>query len=935
MSYSFHGRAAVDQVLSGRDEEMGTVRRFLERSSRSGGSCRVSGEPGIGKSALLDQVAETASRDGAWLVLRANGFEYEARLGFAGLNQLMLPVTDSLTSLPDPHRGVVSAALGVEAGAPPNQLLVAMSLLVWLRRLSRPRPVLLIVDDLQWLDRASAITLSLVARRLDGLPVGLLAAHRSGSESFLDEHTETLSLGPLDDADAVQLVKRRSARLHPSVRRRVVQEAGGNPLALVELPRALTSGEERGGDRLPVTLRLTERLRGPYAARIDALAPPTRRLLLLAALDGSDGVPLAPVVTAGAAHLAPAEEQGLVWVDHQAQRLRFRHPLVRAATVDLASPAERRAAHRQLARLAVDPALRAMHLGEAALGVDERAAVALLEAGRLSLARGDVVQAITHMVRAAELTAEPRERARRLTEAAYLGASFSGSLAAARTLLERARRADPDTTNTLGAAAAAAAHLLNSDGDIDTAHRMLTAALADADPRSADPVAVEAAVTTLMAVCTVGGRATLWAVFDDAVVRFSGVLPRALVLSAETVGDPARSRTATLDELDTLVEAVDADAHPVRVLQVGLAGQYVDRLPRAAVERVVAGARTGGAVAAGANGLILLAGNAYLEGRWGDADDLAGECVDWCRENGYPTLEWGALDVRMRIAAARGDRELLHAAHDRMRQGAVPRRALAVRTLTANARGLAALGEARFDDAYAHFLDVAAPGQFPDHGQVGLWSVLDVVEAAVCAGRVDEARAHLAAAADLGLREISPRLRFFCDAAAAMTADDGFSRSAFARVVADPAAKTWPFHLARVELAYGDRLRRGREMRQAREHLERAIELFEALGATPWRERAAASLRSTGRTRRRADAAGGSGLTPQEYEIARLAASGLTNRQIGSRLFLSPRTVGGHLYRVFPKLGITTRAALRDALTGRDPEHGHAVSSTGSALRVT
>src|SRR5690606_39133538 len=224
------------------------------------------------------------------------GCEYEPDLPCAGLHQLRLPASPALADLPAPHGGVLSTALGIEAGPPPRRLVVTTALLSWFALLGRRGPLLLVVDDVQWLDRASALALSRVARRLSGLPVALLTAQRSGSESFLDERTDTLTLGPLDDADAARLLRSRAAPLHPATRRRVILEAGGNPLALVELPRALTSAEERAGDRLPVVLRLTDRLRTMYAARVEALPRPTRHLLLLAALNGRDGAPLVPTL---------------------------------------------------------------------------------------------------------------------------------------------------------------------------------------------------------------------------------------------------------------------------------------------------------------------------------------------------------------------------------------------------------------------------------------------------------------------------------------------------------------------------------------------------------------------------------------------------------------------------------------------------------------
>lgn len=909
-------------ALYGRDREIAALTEFLRRSAERGGTYRITGEPGIGKTALLDHAASAATRDGSWQVLRAAGFEYEAEVSFAGLNQIMLPVADSLTALPGPQRRVLGAALGLEAGDPPNQLLTMTALIAWFHHLGRTKPLLVIVDDFQWLDRASALTLALATRRLEGLPVGVLIAHRSGSQSFLDDRTDTLELGPLADIDAARLLAHRSADVHPSVRRRVAMESSGNPLALVELPRALTTDEEQGSERLPPALRLTERLRRMFDARIDGLPEATRRLLLLAALNGSDGIPLEPLITAASHDLMVAERDRLVWVDRQTQRLRFAHPLIRSATVEIASPDERRSAHRRLAELATDPVQEAVHLGEAAIGYDEQAAEGLQRAGRRAISHGDLVQAVTHMVRAAELTADRQERARRLAEAAYLGANFSGSLVAAHALLDRAREADPNAVDTLSTAAAAAAHLLNSDGDIDTAHRILVAALEQENVHSAEAQAVEAAVTTLMAVCTFGGRPILWEAFDAAVDRFSPRLPAALRLSARTFGDPARAPLSVLQELDELVEEINAETDPVRVLQVGLAGHYVDRLPVAAVERVVADARAGGAIAAGVNGLILLSVTAYFEGRWDEAISLADECIDWCRENGYSLLEWGALDVRMLIAAARGERQFLRAAHDRMRQWAIPRNALAIQTFTSNTEAMAALADARFNDAHTLFGSIAPSGEFPDHGQVQMWSVLDVVEAAVCSGHLEDARTHLAAASHLGLREFSPRLRFFLEGASAMIADDDHYQTAFERVIDHSDAGRWPFHLARLELAFGDRLRRDREMRRARMYLERATERFESLDATLWRDRAIAASRTTGHGRRAPDAGGSTELTPQEHEIARLAATGMTNRLIASRLFLSPRTVGGHLYRVFPKLGITTRAALRDALTLYEQAHG-------------
>jgi DNA-binding CsgD family transcriptional regulator len=238
---------------------------------------------------------------------------------------------------------------------------------------------------------------------------------------------------------------------------------------------------------------------------------------------------------------------------------------------------------------------------------------------------------------------------------------------------------------------------------------------------------------------------------------------------------------------------------------------------------------------------------------------------------------------------------------------------LAARGFTANVDGLAALSLGRYAEAHTAYSSIAKPGSLPPYVQTVVWNVLEVVEAAARTGLLDEARRHAKAAAAT-LAPISPRLRFLSEAAAAMVAPDDDYAEAFDRVVDDPGSRQWPFHLARVELAYGERLRLDRAMRRARPHLERALELLSELDAVPWVTRAEAALRATGQSRRTNGHDGATALTPQELEVVRLAATGLSNRDIAQRLTLSPRTVGAHLYRAFPKLGVTSRAALRDAL---------------------
>ncbi|KQX64398.1 hypothetical protein ASD06_09445 [Angustibacter sp. Root456] len=901
--------------MIGRDLELDALQDFVASSTRSGGALLVTGEAGSGKSALLQHAAYVVAAQSDSRVLRVSGVEFEADLSYAGLNQLLLPVFDDLQHLPDREAGALRAALGLESGRAPELLHLTTALLTFLRELRRRGPLLLVADDVHWLDHSSAQLLSLVCRRLDGSGVAVVLAHRSGHTTFFDRtDVPTLALPPLPDLDAHALLRAHHPRLHPSVRQRIVADARGNPLALIELPRGLSADQETAAAALPATLPLSERLRQHLSARVSALPEPSRLLLLLAALHYGDGDELMQIVAASSADLGPAETAGLVVVDTARRRLHFTHPLVRAAVVDVASPPQRRSAHRRLSQLTTNPQVRALHLADAALGTDDDVAALLDDVAEATLARGDAGRAVAVLLRAADLTATPADRARRLAAAAYLGANVTGTLSGATALLARARSADPDATTTLQVATAAAAHLLNSDAGVDTAHQMLVRALAADVPDGLRPQVVQEAVHTLMLVCAFGGRVELWRGFEEAVARWSSWLSPALRLAAVTFADPARASGSELADLDQLTASVADTTDVVQVLEVAIAGQYVDREPAAALDRVVAAGRSGGPVALAAQALIMRAMTAVHEGRWDDATTLADEGISLCREHGYRLLEWGLLNPKMLVAAARGDEAYLAGVRDRLHQWAVPRQMLAARTFTANVEGLAALSEGRYGEAYAAYRSICEPGQLAPFAQVLVWNALDVVEAAICSGHPEQARRH-ADVATTTLAAISPRMGFQAAAADAFVAPVRDYAPLFDRVVGDPQAHRWPFQLARVELTYGERLRRDRAMRRARPHLERALELFTGLRAEPWVARTEAVLRATGRTRSQAHDDGRPRLTPQELQVAQLAATGLSNRDIAERLFLSPRTVGAHLYQAFPKLGVTSRAGLRDALS--------------------
>jgi ATP/maltotriose-dependent transcriptional regulator MalT len=364
-------------------------------------------------------------------------------------------------------------------------------------------------------------------------------------------------------------------------------------------------------------------------------------------------------------------------------------------------------------------------------------------------------------------------------------------------------------------------------------------------------------------------------------------------------------------------EVFDAVTTETQIVRVATAATFVDRLSgcREALWRVVRAGREDGAVASGINALIVLGLDDFRSGQWDEAQRLLDEATELCDVHGYRLLTWAARSVQAALAGARGDYETTRSLADEMLQWATPRRARAVQNSAWQAQALAALGRGDFEEAYQYASKVCPAGAVASHLPGALFVLMDLVEAAVHTGRDAEATAHVAAIQESNIAALSSRLALVAlgSAAIAATTDRG-AIELFGEALTVPGADRWSFDLARVQLAYGERLRRIRAITDARVHLFAAIETFERLGARPWADRAHNELRATGQTKPRLNPYATAPLTPQERRIALLAASGLTNKQIAERLFLSPRTVGSHLHRLFPKLGIATRAALRDAL---------------------
>ncbi|GIF22193.1 DNA-binding CsgD family transcriptional regulator [Actinoplanes tereljensis] len=850
--------------ILGRDTELAALTAF--RSADGGGALVVRGDAGVGKSVLLDAVATAGDRR----VLRAVGTEAEFGLAYAGLHQMLYPLLPHASSLDPPTRTTFDTIFGRGSAEPPSVLALGVAVLDLLALAAGTQPLLLVVDDAHWLDPQSVEVGTFIARRLSGHPVRLLVAVRSEVSSAWDvAGLPSLSVPPLAAPAAKRLLESTAPGLTEAARDEVLREADGNPLALVELPRAAA-----GGIGMPLARRL-------FGARIEALSRPARQSMLRAALDSGSRYRLDGV--------ADAIASGLVTGD-----LAFRHPLVRSALLGTATPNERRAAHRDLSHLyELDAERYATHLAAATVDPDEEVAESLELAARSASERGGAASAVAMLTRAAELSPDASERSRRLEEAAFV-ASQAALLDRAGELRSAAGAQSPGAVLTEAYAA------LYRDGDVRVAHRRVATALAG----DVDAGTRERLLGLLLAISLFAGDEGMWHVTEE-VFAGAGDLSR---LYRDVFGDIARTGQGAAERVREAFGQV-GEGQPWDVMRLGVAAYYTDCLAehRALVRRVADREEHGGAVSNAMTLLQLVMLDQMTAGEWDDALATGRRGLELTIEHGFALFEHQFYGFSGLTAAWRGDFETARRAADRLDRWARPRGVGYLTELAEAIGAAAAMTAGDYEEAYAYASGLTAPGTFTPYSQLSVRTLLDLVEAAVHTGRTPQADAHVAAAVALDLPAVSGRLAFLTVAARAVTSGSGFEAA-----VAHPAAAQFPFERARVLLAQGMWLRRQRDRVAARTVLSEAAEAFERLGTEPWAARARSELRAAGSG---VLAGGADGLTAQEREIAALAAGGLSNKEIGAKLFLSPRTVGAHLYRVFPKLGISSRASLRDALT--------------------
>ena len=877
------------------------------------------GEAGIGKTALLEHLIASA---GDSLVLRAVGVESEMELAYASLHQLCVPVLDRLGALPAPQRAALDVVFGLGEGAAPDRFLVGLGVLGLFSEVAQERPLLCIVDDAQWLDQVSALTLAFVSRRLLAEPVGIVFASREPREEL--EHMPELEVRGVRNGDARALLDSAvQTTLDDRVRDRIIAETRGNPLALLELPRGLTATDLAGGFGLPQSHGLRGRIEQNFARRLVPLARETRLLLLVAAAEPV-GDPLLLWSAAERLGITPvaAETDGLLSIG---ERVTFRHPLVRSAVYKTAAAEDRRAVHLALAEATdreADPDRRAWHLAAAAPGPDEKVAIELEQSAARAQARGGVAAAAAFLKRSGALSRDPRRRAERSLAAAKAHLQAGGFDEALRLLAS----ADDQSLDALGRAQI---DLLR--GQIEFATRSggdAVALLMEAARQfeSLDSVLARDTYLDAWAAAHFAGRFARSGTSHD--------VSRA-ALSAPQSNSAPRPSDLLLHGLSVLVTEGRAAAAPIlsqaaRAFAVGeistgegfrwgfLAASaaytlWDDDTWHQILVRQLQTARDAGLLANLPIYLHAMSTSAAWRGDFEMADAFLTEADTIAEATGTQLSRVAAVV----LVGARGKAAEASALIEvEVRNASAAGQGLGIQTCDWVSAVLYN-GLGRYEEALAKARQ--ASEEAPERW-VAAFALPELIEAAARTGRTrlaGEALERLAEATGVGDSDWG--LGIYARSRALLSEREDAERSY--REAIDRLSRTQlrP-QLGRAHLVYGEWLRRENRRLDAREQLRLAHELFSRIGMEAFAERARGELQATGEHTRKHEVETRDDLTPQERQIAELARDGLSNPEIGARLFLSPRTVEWHLRHVYTKLGIKSRRELAKALPASDAQ---------------
>ncbi len=899
------------QALVGRETEFAELEAGLRRAVEHGGAFLITGPPGIGKTSLLNAAAAEA-RSRGYNTLAVTGLECEAEFPYAGLHQLLQTVMASVDKLAPPQKAALLTALGMTVGPAPEVFLVGLATLNLIDEAAAEKPTLLLADDAQWLDGPTSAVLTFVARRLESTSIFFLAGLRERSDSPLQSAgLPEIHVGPLNDADATELLDSIAPNLGPDVHRRILEQAVGYPLALVELPRALTEHAHSPLGTVP----LTERLERTFSARAATLPTDTQSALLLAALEpdpsvaevlAATGIQAGGDVTVGV--LERALDSGLITL--AGANIRFRHPLIRSALEQGATHGQRRAAHLALAQVIADPDRRAWHRAASVVGPDEAAAADLEATAARAQDRGAIATALGALELAASVTQDGTARAKRLLAAAELAFQL-GQPAVVGRLLDEAAKLEL------------------------TRHDMarvswLREIFYDGSPGNAEAILKRVTVAEEMA--ALGDRSLALHLLGGAALRCRWAKPeseaRASVVKAvEQISGEEWTPTAL--SILSLAAPLDSSARVSRgVAQAALVettdGQRTQLLAFAAyavgdiaqsielMNRAAALLRVQGRLSLLAQVLTVRAWAGINTGNFTDATRDAEEGGRLAIETGQPIWIASSRIYRAILVGLRGQERV---AEQLITEAAQPLVSVGSSFILSEAefgRGITAMTAGRYSDALDHFIRMFDPEEAMYHGIVSQGAACYVVEAGVRAGRHEDARRMMALLEALSKRTPATLIHAGVRYGRAVLADDSKAEGLYE--LALKAEPKWPFDHARLRLSYGSWLRRQRRITESRPYLRTARDTFEALRVHAWADKARAELRASGERLAEPTKAPRQSLSPQELHIAQMAASGLSNREIGDRLFLSHRTVGAHLYRVFPKLGIASRSELSASL---------------------